>query len=805
MKYKFFILLIIFPFFSYNQTKTDSLEQKLNQTSGKFEKIKILRELSITSYRNKKVVEAKKYCNTGIQIAEQIQDFSKQGAMTNLLARIYRAEHEYKLAEKTYKEVIVLYDKAKNVKASVKSNIVLGSFYLERGDRLKALNYAIIAAQKLDKLLKQTPHNKELLSLQTNIYTNLGLIALGEGQYQKAEDYFEKTVITARKINDKKAIIRTCINWGLCLKKQSKDAEAIPLYEEAYKLSKEINYKVAQGMALNNLGIIYDAEQNYEKALEYYEKALKLKEESGKEDVLPYTLNNIASIYTIKGIYDKAEQYYQRSLAITRRTQERDKEAATLLGMSKLYQTKNDFEAAFKYFKNYTTLNDSLNNVAKNKQVLDIETKYETEKKEQENILLRNQTLLQESAMQAQILKQEQLKLEKEKQTKENKIKAYIIEQQELQEDKLKVESEKRKKENEVLKKTEETQNAKLLAQKAHIQQQYTTITAIAVGLSLLFLLAGILYKNNLQKQKANILLTQQKKEIQITKEEVQVQNEELQQQQEEIITQRDYIESRNKELARQNTFIKSSINAALTIQDAILPFRERIEKFLPNYFVFSRAKDVVSGDFYWIENIENYAFVILADCTGHGVSGAFMAMIGHTLLDRIITFEKTYEPTRILDKLHQETQRVLRQQKTGNNNGMDLAILRIEEKNKAFQIAFAGAKRPFYYWDNRLGKIQVLKGTRKSIGGIQNEEIHFEQHDITLHSEDVLYLFSDGYSDQNNLERKKLGAKKFRNLLTEIADKPLKYQEEKLEETLNIYMKHTEQRDDILVLGIKL
>jgi len=181
------------------------------------------------------------------------------------------------------------------------------------------------------------------------------------------------------------------------------------------------------------------------------------------------------------------------------------------------------------------------------------------------------------------------------------------------------------------------------------------------------------------------------------------------------------------------------------------------------------------------------------------------MANMGITFLYGIIKQKKIYEPAKILEALHQEVSVALKQKKTGNNNGMDLTILRIEKNENLdnTKITFAGAKHNIFYYEN--GKVQELRGTRKSIGGIQNENTQFKNHEISLPQGSLIYLGSDGLEDQNNSKRKKFGRKRIKAIIENTHHLPLSKQKEKFELALEEHMQDTLQRDDILWMGVKI
>ncbi|UZR96949.1 GAF domain-containing SpoIIE family protein phosphatase [Chondrinema litorale] len=283
-------------------------------------------------------------------------------------------------------------------------------------------------------------------------------------------------------------------------------------------------------------------------------------------------------------------------------------------------------------------------------------------------------------------------------------------------------------------------------------------------------------------------------------------QNEELQQQQEEIMAQRDFIEKQNKKLKDRENQIASSIDAAKVIQHAILPQQQELEETFEENFVVFKAKDVVSGDFFWLKKVENYTYLAVVDCTGHGVPGAFMSLLGSVLLDKVIAVKGLVSPSVILESLHTEVKNLLRQETTGNQYGMDLIILKLENlPDSKVKLQFSGAKNPLYFIKANDTTLNTFKGSRKSVGGFQNEDRVFEDNEIILDKGSILYLGSDGLKDQNDKNRKRLGKSRLKGIIENYLNLPLASQKERIVEELNKQLEDTEQRDDILFMGIKL
>ncbi len=275
-----------------------------------------------------------------------------------------------------------------------------------------------------------------------------------------------------------------------------------------------------------------------------------------------------------------------------------------------------------------------------------------------------------------------------------------------------------------------------------------------------------------------------------------------------DLETKIDEVQNLNKEVTATNQKITDSIRYAQTIQEAILPPDIEFEKAFADHFVLFSPKDMVSGDFYWMTNqytLEGQKTVIAAiDCTGHGVPGAFMSMIGNTLLNEIVNQEKIFDTAQILTRLHEGVKKSLQQNNMSNDDGMDVCICTLSfNPDETAHLQFTGAKRPLYYFQNSL--LQSLRGDVKSIGGRDRKNKEFTTQDLYLMKGDCLYLMTDGFSDQQNSDNKKFGTTRLLELLEKNATLPLPVQREQLNDELKTHSWGVEQRDDITILAVKI
>jgi len=313
------------------------------------------------------------------------------------------------------------------------------------------------------------------------------------------------------------------------------------------------------------------------------------------------------------------------------------------------------------------------------------------------------------------------------------------------------------------------------------------------------------LQEAHFELQERNQSLIKAQKDLRFKSDQVSEQNEELKMQKEEILSQRDAMQSQKEFIEKQNRDIIGSIRYAQRIQSAMLPTDDYIKSMLPHSFVLFLPRDIVSGDFYWATEINGKKIIAAIDCTGHGVPGAFMSLVGDTNLNQIILQEGITDPAEILNKLHDGVNNYLKQSLTENQDGMDAAIVVIDEQSKVVQ--FAGAKNPLVII-NENQEIEILKGDRMSIGGKRKNEIEegFTSHEVVYDTQKTFYIFSDGYQDQFGGDQdKKFMVGKFRKLLKEVSVKEMDDQQFFLKKHFDDWKKGYSQTDDVLLIGFRL
>ena len=273
-----------------------------------------------------------------------------------------------------------------------------------------------------------------------------------------------------------------------------------------------------------------------------------------------------------------------------------------------------------------------------------------------------------------------------------------------------------------------------------------------------------------------------------------------------EVVQQKQEIELQKIKMEVLFNHVTDSIKYAKRIQEAILPPESMMKKYLGDSFVFYKPKDIVSGDFYWLEERRGKVLFATVDCTGHGVPGAFMSIVGYNQLKLVINKLEIFQPSKILDELSKGISETLHQKNyedATSKDGMDISFCSLDKKNN--QLEFAGAFNPLYLV--RDGEIQEIKGNKFPIGIFLGKEAkNFTNHKMEIQKGDIIYIFSDGYADQFGGPRgKKFMANQFKQLLLKIHQEPMNKQREILEQRIEEWRGEEEQVDDILVMGVRI
>lgn len=688
-----------------------------------------------------------------------------------------------------------------------------------KGDYGKALTFHNKA---LENDQKTGNRKSEALSLN-----NLGNVYLKQSRYTEAVKAYQASLEIRQDINDPKGIASSLNNLGLVYRNQGNLDRALVYYQNALKIFEQANDKVGLANALNNIGIVYRNNSNQERSLESFLKALALFQSLGNNLGEANTLNNIGNIYYQQENYNKALEFYQKGLELSERIDNKGAAAGQYSNIGGVYLALGDTVKALKNTEKALVLQkeirddkgqiSTLNNLGAyylETKDLDKSLGYFLAAEKIENRLGQHvySTITLTSISDIYLAKKQPKRgLEylkkglveaKEYGSTEDQINVFdklanayaelgkfeksyeyqqraktvkdsldkVVSSRELAEMQIKFETEQKQREIELLSKEKEVQDLRITKQ-ITLRNMIIAVTVLAI---ILLLLIYSRYRTN---KKANEALDRKNREI----------------------------EQQKKTVEEKNTEITSSIEYAKRIQDAVMPNLNEIKKALPQSFVYYKPKEIVSGDFYWYSTNKDEVFIAAVDCTGHGVPGAFMSMIGNDHLNQIVNLEKRTKPDEILNRLHHEIQVTLKQKHgvTDNHDGMDIALCAINQK--ANRLLFSSANRYLYLIRN--GELQETKGDHFNIGGIMHEDVrHYNLHEFELQPNDTFYIFSDGISDQFGGEKsKKFGYRRLKSLLVDIHQKPMDEQKSIFEKELSAWMGSNDQIDDFLLIGVRV
>jgi serine phosphatase RsbU (regulator of sigma subunit) len=602
---------------------------------------------------------------------------------------------------------------------------------------------------------------------------------------EKAIAYIEQAKEMAINLNNQKYIANATNDLGNNNYYLGNFDIAIKNYLESVEANEKLNNQIGIAGCMNNIASVYVEQGNYDKALEYNFSALKIRQDnlaSGLSTVnqVAMSLGNIGRSYYYKGDLVKAMDYYKQSLKLSEESGNKKRVALMYNNIGSVYAEQKEYDKALDYFNKTYSIQYELGD--KQMQALalnNIGEVYQYKKEFNYAITFYNKALLIAKELGAK----DDIKTSYDglhycySEMKDfenahrylllfNEIKDSLFNEEnsaQLNEMLTKFESDKKQKEIELLQKDNEV----------HAIMRNSLI----VGCFFILIVAILLFNRNKVKQKANIELEQKNSEI----------------------------EHKNAELSLKNKEITDSIKYAKRLQEAILPPDNQVKKILPDSFVLYKPKDIVSGDFYWVEEWGNTILVAAADCTGHGVPGAFMSIVGNNLLREAVNVYGLTKPFLILNSLNKNISKILHQTEelSSVKDGMDIALISIDKTTN--KIEFAGAYNSL--WIVRENKLIEVQGDKHPVGAFVGEELkQFTHKEFSAQQGDILYLFTDGYADQfGGSKGKKFKYKQLQELLLLNSNKPMTEQRELLNATIEDWRGNLEQVDDILLLGIKI
>ena len=634
---------------------------------------------------------------------------------------------------------------------------------------------------------------------------NIGFIYERQGEYDKALELYKISLEIYTELTDTLEVANCLNNFGVIHKKLGKYNEALGYYQEALSLCEQIGDKRGESFCMNNIGLIHKKQNNYDKALKYFEKSLEINIEMQDTNAIAGANINIGRIYKEQKNYNKALEYLREALILLKKIKNKRGILYCYKTIGDIYTSTNDYQQAISYYEKSLPIIEKLGDKnAKVGTLNDLAFIYNqladsTGNNQNYSIALNYALEALDIANQMKALpriNEAYAVLYSSYEGLQNYKLAFEYSQKFIQTNDSLFNKEKTKaiEELEAIyqneKKQQEIEKQDLLLEKKDLEAKKRNIQLIAfiVGFALMIILAFMSFMSYRRKHRDNIL--------------IQTQNAELMQANEEIIAQKDLLQEQKDKIEKIHKQITDSILYAERIQHAALPSQDVLDDVLGNYFVLFKPLHIVSGDFFWAKRVGDYKIFTAADCTGHGVPGAFVSMLGVSFLAEIVRRKNVTQASQILELLREEIKTSLKQ--TGDFNeskdGMDMALCMINVNTNELQ--YAGANNPLIFI--RENKLTEYKSTRNPVA-IYLKEKPFENNIIKIQKNDIIYLFSDGFADQHGGPKdRKFMKKQFKKLLLDIHQEKLTKQKEILITELKNWTGKESQVDDILVMGVK-
>lgn len=594
------------------------------------------------------------------------------------------------------------------------------------------------------------------------------------GDYDKAIRYGKESLKLAHKYKQDSIASLMNNNMGIAYDYKGDYPQALAHFFKALRVAEQIKDRDNEAYILSNIGLIYTNLEQYEKALQYHRKSLKIRQEIHHKKGISASVNNMAIVFMNQKKYHKAIYYYHQALDIDLKLNDSLGLADDYNNLGVCYQETEDYQKSEDYHRKSLEIRQIKNQtlgVATSKLNLGVLAVKSGEFNEAKKYLNGSVELAKKLGAK-EILKSAYQSLS-ELGDKSGDFKSafeylHLFHQ---------IEKELENEDN-VRKQTQEEMNyefdkkrlATALENKKKQEQALIINWAIAIVGFLILAFSFVLYRrwNEVKKQKL-------------------------------------VIEEKNRQVEEKNHEILDSINYAKRIQTAILPSNQLRERVLPEHFVLYEPKDIVAGDFYWLEETKDSIIFAVADCTGHGVPGAMMSVVCHNALNRSVKEFGLRKPGEILDKTRELIVDELSKEEEDIeiSDGMDISLCTWNKSNN--EMTWSGANNPLWIWKKESKDIVEIKPNKQPIGKHFDMK-PFTTHSVELEKGDRIYLITDGYADQfGGPESKKFKAKNLKNLILQISNEKVNQQIEILRSTFFNWKGDLEQIDDVCIMGMEI
>lgn len=599
------------------------------------------------------------------------------------------------------------------------------------------------------------------------------------GDYANGMLYAEEAQRISKKLNLKKEEATALNNIGIINEYQGRFADALKNYFDALKIQKSINDEDGLAYTYNNIGLVYSFQHNYKKSLENYEKSLEIRKRLNDQHGLSSTYNNMGILFMYQKDYDRALENYNQSIKIDSALKNTSGMSDSYSNVGLVYMEKEDYVTAESYFLKALDIRQRINDkrgIANSYNNIATLLINQDKNKEAETYLQKGLVLSKEMGAKDLIeYSYQQLAKIAEKDKRFNDAfyyqKMYFVYRDSIQNE---IETKKQTEAEMQYKFDQERQKDLLDKQREDLlnKQAKQRLMWLIIGLSLIVLISlGFAY--SLNKRRKNEL------------------------------AQKLIIEEQKRIVEHKNQEILDSITYAKRIQSAILPTDRIVKEFLTESFILYKPKDIVAGDFYWIEPYDGNVLFAVADCTGHGVPGALVSVVCHNALNRSVREFNLKDPGEILNKCRELIIEEFRKSDDNVQDGMDISICNLDFKTN--KLLWAGANAPLWILRNKTSIIEEFKPFKQPIGHFDSYQ-PFSSTEIQLSKGDTIYLFTDGYADQfGGPQSKKIKTKGFKDLLVEVSPEELAVQKNRINSFFENWKATLEQIDDVCVIGLRI
>lgn len=730
--------------------QVDELKKKYRTAVKEGDRINYFANL-VVEYCNVNLDSAMILADSLITMSENTGDDEFRSRSFSVLGYVYERSGNYKLALKNELIALKLAKKTDNLLLQANSYNGVGVMYDYLGDYEKALENYFNGYEIRKK-------EKDLVGMQQSL-SNIGLVYHLKGDFKNALDYLYKSRDLAEEIKDTPGYTSALINIALVFQQQENYKQALQLYNEALKiyLKNDSEYDIA--LAYNNIGSVYYDLKKWKKAISYHQKSLNIKNKIGDLHGSVMSHQNLGLIYKELNQLDSSLFHLESGRKILDSLPNPTSEIELFNSLGSCYIAKGDYTNAAKFLEKAMDIYES---------GIDYYKIYET---------FGDLATLNAELGNYKEAFQYHKRYWGMRDSIQNNENSKIVQQKEFEAD-----YKAKKREDELKRKLEKEAEDK--------QQKVWNIFYLCLFTSLLIVIAFI-YRNYRQKKKANNLLSER--------------NSIISSQNVEIRKQSELLEEKNRD-------ITDSIQYAKRLQDAILPTVSEMNSVVKDYFVLYRPKDIVSGDFYWMHDLSvngkrKYLFAVV-DCTGHGVPGGFVSIVGNNALNRAVNEFELTKPNLILDKVSELVEKSFESENTEIRDGMDIALISVSYEGEKIILEFSGANNPLWYVKNTNSgnpEIVEIKADKQPIGKYE-ARIPFTLHRMEMSPKDKIYLFTDGYADQFGGENgKKFKYAQLKEKLVSLGNNAMENQRKELERIILDWKGDLEQIDDICISGINL